>query len=49
MLDAYLDDRSLTEVALGLADSPCSPLAMSSPREATVRLFSNAALHLVKG
>jgi hypothetical protein len=49
MLDAYLDDRSLTEVALHLAESPCSPLGMNNPREATLALFSTPALRLVKG
>jgi hypothetical protein len=48
MLDAYLDDRSLTEVALHLAESPCSPLGMKSPREATLALFSTPTLRLVK-
>jgi hypothetical protein len=49
MLEAYLDDRSLTEVALHLADSPCSPLGMKSPRDATLELFSTPTLRLVKG
>jgi uncharacterized protein DUF6933 len=49
MLDAYLDDRSLTEVALHLTESPCSPLGMNSPREATLALFSTPSLLLVKG
>jgi hypothetical protein len=49
MLEAYLDDRSLTEVALHLAESPCSPLGMQSPREATLALFSTPSLRLVKG
>lgn len=49
MLDAYLDDRSLTEVALHLAEAPCGPLGMKSPREATLALFSTPALRLVKG
>ena len=49
MLDAYLDDRCLTEVALHLADSPCSPIGMNSPREATLTLFSTPSLRLVRG
>jgi hypothetical protein len=49
MLDAYLDERSLTDVALHLAQSPCSPLGMNNPREATLALFSTPALRLVKG
>jgi hypothetical protein len=48
MLDAYLDDRSLTDVALHLADSPCSPLGMNNPREATLALFSAPGLRLVR-
>jgi|CZKU01.1.fsa_nt_gi hypothetical protein len=48
MLEAYLDDRSLTEVALHLADSPCSPLGMKSPRDATLEIFSTPTLRLVK-
>lgn len=48
MLEAYLDDRSLTEVALHLAEAPCSPLGMKSPREATLALFSTPTLRLVK-
>ena len=48
MLDAYLDDRSLTEVALHLSDSPCSPLGMNNPREATLALFSAPGLRLVR-
>lgn len=48
MLDAYLDDRSLTEVALHLAESPCSPLGMQSPREATRALFATPVLRVVR-
>ena len=44
----YLDDRPLTEVALHLAESPCSPLGMKSPRQATLTLFSTPTLRLVK-
>lgn len=49
MLEAYIDDRSLTDVALHLAESPCSPLGMKSPREATLALFSTPTLRLVNG
>jgi hypothetical protein len=49
MLDAYLDDRTLTEVALHLAEAPCSALGMHSPREATLALFSTPTLRLVRG
>jgi hypothetical protein len=48
MLDVYLDQRSLTEVALHLAEAPCSPIGMKSPREATLALFSTPPLRLVK-
>ncbi len=48
MLDAYLDERTLTEVALHLAAAPCSPIGMKSPREATVALFSTPSLRLVQ-
>jgi hypothetical protein len=49
MLDAYLDDRPLTEVALHLAEAPCSPIGMKSPQDATLALFSTPTLRLVKG
>ena len=55
MLDAYLDGRSLPEVALHLAEAPCSPIKMESPRRATLALFEHfgsqsnkPALRLVK-
>jgi hypothetical protein len=48
MLEAYLDERSLTDVALHLAEAPCSPLGMNSPREATLALFSTPSLRLVR-
>lgn len=48
MLDVYLDERTLTEVALHLAEAPCSPIGMKSPREATVALFSTPALRLIR-
>jgi hypothetical protein len=40
MLDAYLDERTLTEVALHLAEAPCGPIGMKNPREATVARFA---------
>lgn len=56
MLDAYLDGRPLPEVAVHLAEAPCSPIGMESPRRATLALFqervrdpSRPALRLVKG
>jgi hypothetical protein len=49
MLDAYLDERSLTEVALRLAEAPCSPIGMKSPHNATLELFATPALRLVRG
>jgi hypothetical protein len=49
MLDAYLDGRPLVEVALHLAQAPCSPLGMVSPRRTTMALFAAPALRLVKG
>lgn len=48
MLEAYLDERSLAEVALHLAEAPCGPIGMKSPREATLALFSTPALRLVR-
>jgi hypothetical protein len=39
MLEAYLDERPLVEVALHLAESPCSPLGMDSPGRATIALL----------
>jgi hypothetical protein len=40
MLDPYRDAGSLLEVSLRLAETPCGPLRMSSPREETVRVFA---------
>jgi hypothetical protein len=48
MLEAYLSDQSLLGAALKLAESPCSPIGMKSPREATLALFSAPALRLVR-
>jgi hypothetical protein len=48
LLESYLDERSLTEVSLHLAEAPCGPLGMKSPREATLALFSTPTLRLVQ-
>lgn len=55
-LDYYVDGRPLPEVALHLAETPCSPIGMDSPRRATIELFAKVvqdptrpALRLVKG
>ena len=37
---AYLDGRPLLDVALHLADTPCGPLRMDSPRHVTAALFA---------
>jgi hypothetical protein len=40
MCDAYLEDRaSWLDLSLRLADTPCSPLQMETPRRATLQLF----------
>lgn len=49
LLEAYLDQRSLVDVALHVAEAPCSPIGMARPRDETVRVFSAPALRLVKG
>lgn len=48
MLDFYLDGRPLPDVALHLAEAPCSPLGMERPRDAARELFAAADLRLVK-
>ena len=46
MADGYLHGgASLLDVSLRLAETPCGPLEMNSPRRATVALFSSK-LHL---
>lgn len=40
MCRAYLDERSLLDVALHLADTPCGPLRMDSPRRVTAAIFA---------
>lgn len=55
-LDYCVDGRPLPEVARHLAETPCSPIGMESPRSATLALFgqlvqnpTRPALRLVKG
>jgi hypothetical protein len=48
MAEAYVEHLSLHDAALKLAEAPCSPLGMTSPREATRALFSAPNLRLVK-
>src|SRR5881628_3146524 len=40
MLDAYRGAGSLLEVSLRLAETPCGPLRMNSPRDETNRAFT---------
>jgi hypothetical protein len=49
MMEAYVEDHSLWEVALKLAEAPCGPLGMRNPKEATLALFSTPVLRVVKG
>ena len=49
MLEVYVDRRSLPEVALHLAEAPCSPIGMERPRDVARQVFSTPALHVVKG
>jgi len=43
LLDGYWSPRAdLTSVALRIADAPCSPLRMASPKHATLALFEGA-------
>jgi hypothetical protein len=48
LAEAYVEDCSLPDAAVKLAEAPCSPLGMASPREATLALFSTPALRLIK-
>lgn len=48
-LDFYVDGRPLPEVALHLAETPCSPIGMNRPRDVAREAFSSPALRLVKG
>ena len=47
MTEAYVEDLSLADAALKLAECPCSPLGMKNPREATLALFKIPTLRLV--
>ena len=40
MLDSYRGIGTLLEVSLRLAETPCGPLQMNSPREETMRAFA---------
>lgn len=49
MMQGYVEyEPSLLHVALKLAESPCSPLGMTNPREATRALFSVPTLRLIE-
>ena len=43
MLDSYRGAGTLFEVSLRLAETPCGPLQMNSPREETIRAFALSA------
>jgi hypothetical protein len=49
MLEVYLDGRSLPEVALHLAEAPCSAIGMERPRDVARELFAAPELRLAKG
>src|SRR5437667_2685963 len=40
MLDSYRGAGTLLEVSLRLAETPCGPLRMNSPRDETIRAFT---------
>ncbi len=40
MLDSYHGAGTLLDVSLRLAETPCGPLRMNSPREETIRAFA---------
>ncbi len=40
MFDSYRGGGTLLEVSLRLAETPCGPLHMNSPREETIRVFA---------
>jgi hypothetical protein len=48
-LEAYLDRRPLPEVAMHLAEAPCSRIGMERPRDVARELFAAPELRLVKG
>jgi hypothetical protein len=47
MKRGYLDSRTLTEVALHVAETPCKPLASERPGSATVAAFNGPGFRLV--
>ena len=48
MLSFYPPGLPLVQLALSLAESPCSPIGMDSPKQATVELFSRPSLRVVR-
>jgi hypothetical protein len=48
MLAYHPSGRSPAAIALELAEAPCSPIGMNSPRRATLELFTKPRLQLVK-
>lgn len=48
MLSFYPPGLPLLQLALNLAESPCSPIGMDSPKQATVDLFSRPQLRVVR-
>jgi len=42
LAEPFLDGRSLLQVALRLAEAPCSPIDMEFPRQATLAAFSTS-------
>jgi hypothetical protein len=48
MLSFYSREQPISEVALDLAKSPCSPIGMNSPDRATIELFQKPVLRLVR-
>lgn len=45
----YFMDLPLPEIALRLAETPCSPIGMERPKDVARELFASSALRLVKG
>jgi hypothetical protein len=49
LLDGYAErTSSLLDLALKVADAPCGPLGMDSPREATIALMARPRLRLAR-
>lgn len=48
MLSFYPPNLPVLERAVMLAESPCSPIGMDSPKQATVELFGRPQLRLVR-